>query len=76
MLLISGDVDPVTPPWIAEAAARHLSNGRQVRICNGSHYSYECAENLVADFIERGMTQGLDVSCLEQIKRLPFKPGK
>lgn len=76
VLLISGDVDPVTPPWIAEAAARHLPNGRQFRIPNGSHYSYECSENLIADFIERGTTQGLDASCLEQIKRLPFNPGK
>lgn len=76
VLLISGDVDPVTPPWIAEAAVRHLPNGRQYRIPNGSHYSYECSENLIADFIERGTTQGLDASCLEQIKRLPFNPGK
>jgi pimeloyl-ACP methyl ester carboxylesterase len=76
VLLVSGDVDPVTPPWIAEAAARHLPNGKQVRIHNGTHYSYECAENLVADFIERGTTNGLDSSCLEQIRRPPFNIGK
>lgn len=76
VLLVSGEVDPVTPPWIAEAAARNLPNGRQVRIPYGSHYSYECAENLVAEFIERGTTQGLDISCLEQIRRLPFNTGK
>ncbi|HEY0407112.1 MAG TPA: alpha/beta hydrolase [Pyrinomonadaceae bacterium] len=76
VLLVSGDVDPVTPPWIAEAAARYLPNGRQVRIHNGTHYSYECAENLVADFIERGTTKGLDASCLEQIRRPPFNTGK
>lgn len=76
VLLVSGDVDPVTPPWIAEAAARHLSNSRQLRIHNGTHYSYDCAENLVAEFIERGTTVGLDASCLEQIRRLPFNTGK
>ncbi|HEX8491937.1 MAG TPA: alpha/beta hydrolase [Pyrinomonadaceae bacterium] len=76
VLLVSGEVDPVTPPWIAEAAARNLPNGRQVRIRNGSHYSYDCAENLVAEFIDRGTTQGLDISCLEQIRRLPFNTGK
>lgn len=76
VLLVSGEIDPVTPPWIAEAAARLLPNGRHVRIHNGSHYSYDCAENLVAAFIERGATKELDASCLEQIKRLPFNPGK
>jgi pimeloyl-ACP methyl ester carboxylesterase len=76
VLLVSGDIDPVTPPWIAEAAARYLPNSRQVRIHNGSHYSYECAENLVAEFIERGTTQGLDASCLAQIRRQPFNTGK
>ncbi|MDX6693060.1 MAG: hypothetical protein QOF02_663 [Blastocatellia bacterium] len=76
VLLISGEVDPVTPPWIAEAAARYLPNGRQVRIHNGTHYSYECAENLVAEFIESGTTKGLDASCLEQIRRQPFKTSK
>lgn len=75
VLLVSGEVDPVTPPWIAEEAARHLPNGRQFRIRNGSHYSYDCAENLVAEFIERGTAQGLDASCLEQIRRLPFNAG-
>jgi pimeloyl-ACP methyl ester carboxylesterase len=76
VLLVSGEVDPVTPPWVAAAAARYLPNSRQVLIRNGSHYSYECAENLVAEFIERGTTVGLDASCLEQIRRLPFNPGK
>jgi pimeloyl-ACP methyl ester carboxylesterase len=76
VLLVSGEVDPVTPPWIAEAAVRYLPNGRQFRIPNGSHYSYDCAENLVAEFIERGTTQGLDASCLEQIRRMPFNTGK
>lgn len=76
VLLVSGEVDPVTPPWVAASAARHLPNSRHLLIRNGSHYSYECAENLVAEFIERGTAQGLDASCLEQIRRLPFNPGK
>lgn len=76
VLLVSGEIDPVTPPWIAAAAARNLPNSRQVLIYYGSHYTYECAENLAAEFIERGTSTGLDTSCLEQVKRLPFNPGK
>ncbi|MBD0327267.1 MAG: alpha/beta hydrolase, partial [Pyrinomonadaceae bacterium] len=76
VLIVSGEIDPVTPSWIATAAARHLPNSRQLLIRNGSHYSYECAENIIAEFLDRGTTQALDASCLEQIRRLPFSPGK
>lgn len=72
VLLISGEVDPVTPPWLAEAAARHLPNSRQLIVRNGTHTSYDCTENLVADFIDKGSAAGLDTSCVDQIKRPPF----
>lgn len=72
VLLISGEIDPVTPPWLAEGAARYLANSRHVVIRNATHTSYECTENLAADFIEKGSAEGLDTSCIEQIKRPPF----
>jgi len=72
VLLISGDLDPVTPPWLAEQAARTLPNGRLVIIKNATHSSYDCVEAMVADFIDKGTTQGLDISCADQIKRPPF----
>ncbi len=72
VLLISGEIDPVTPPWLAEAAARYLPNSRHVVIRNATHTSYECTENLAADFIDKGSVLGLDTTCIEQIKRPPF----
>jgi pimeloyl-ACP methyl ester carboxylesterase len=72
VLLISGELDPVTPPWLAETAARTLSRGKVVTIKNGTHTSYECVENLVAAFIDKGTTEGLDYSCVEKIRRPPF----
>jgi hypothetical protein len=39
---------------------------------NATHASYDCVENLVADFIDKGTAAGLDVSCVNQIKRPPF----
>lgn len=72
VLIVSGELDPVTPPWLAEAAARTLSNSRHLIVRNATHTSYECLDNVVANFIDQGATQGLDVSCVEQIKRLPF----
>lgn len=76
VLLVSGDIDPVTPPWLGEAAARHLSNSRHLVVHNATHNAYECLDNIFADFIDKGSAQGLDVSCVEQIRRPPFNtPG-
>ena len=71
-LLIAGALDPVTPPWLAEVVARTLSHGRLIIVPNATHASYDCVENLVAEFIEKGTAEGLDVSCVNQIKRPPF----
>ncbi|HZT59237.1 MAG TPA: alpha/beta hydrolase [Pyrinomonadaceae bacterium] len=72
VLMLSGELDPVTPPELATPLLRSLPNGRQVILRNATHNTYDCAEGLARDFIERGTTQGLDASCAEQIKRLPF----
>ncbi|MDQ3919606.1 MAG: alpha/beta hydrolase, partial [Acidobacteriota bacterium] len=72
VLMLSGELDPVTPPELATPLLRNLPNARQVVMHNATHNSYDCAEALARDFIERGTAQGLDTSCVEQIKRLPF----
>ena len=72
VLLISGELDPVTPPWLAAGAARNLPNSRHLIIHNATHDSYPCVENIFADFIDKGSAQGLDTTCSEQIRRLPF----
>ena len=74
VLIVSGELDPVTPPGLAEDAARTLPNSRRLVVHNATHTSYECVERVIADFIDQGSTQGLDVSCIEQIRRLPFTP--
>ncbi|HVF88738.1 MAG TPA: alpha/beta hydrolase [Blastocatellia bacterium] len=73
VLMISGDLDPVTPPWLAEAAVRHLPNGRQVVIRDASHSSLsDCARGLISEFFSKGTAKGLDASCTEGIRRPPF----
>jgi len=72
VLLVSGALDPVTPPWIAETVAKTLSHSKLVVIQNATHSSYECVENLIADFIDKGTTENLDASCVEKIRRPPF----
>lgn len=72
VLLVSGELDPVTPPWLAQNVSKTLSRSRLLIVSKATHNSYECIENVVADFIDKGTTEGLDVSCLEKIRRPPF----
>ncbi len=73
VLMLSGDVDPATPPQYGEAVARHLSNSRRVLIPNTPHsYGGKCLDDLIVEFITRGSAGGLDVSCVNQTRRPPF----
>jgi pimeloyl-ACP methyl ester carboxylesterase len=76
-LLIVGEWDPVTPPSLAEEAARTLPNGRVLVVPHGAHgqnglEDAGCLDALVAEFIRRGSAKDLDVSCLAKIRRSPF----
>ena len=74
-LLISGFVDPATPPSGAEEVASHLANSRHVVVRYGSH-AYgglsPCVDNIMAEFVGRGSAEGIDTACVEQIRRPPF----
>ncbi len=73
VLLIDGEADPVTPPWLAEAAARHLPNGRVVVVPHSGHaFSFPCVDALVAEVVAKGSAKQLDVSCVAQTRRPPF----
>jgi len=72
VLMLSGELDPVTPPDLATPLLRWLPNGRQIIMHNATHNTYECQEKLAREFIEQGTAKGLDASCVEGIKRLPF----
>lgn len=63
-LLLSGAVDPITPPSWAEAMAERLPRARLVQMADLSHDSDEgwCATGLIADFVEEPDVL-LDTSC-------------
>jgi len=52
--------------------ANTLPNSKLVVIQNATHWSYDCVENLIAEFMDKGTAQGLDISCTDKIQRLPF----
>ncbi|HKA23211.1 MAG TPA: alpha/beta hydrolase [Blastocatellia bacterium] len=73
ILMITGDLDPVAPPWLAAGAARFLPNSRHISIPNtGHHFRFECTDNLIAEFLSKGSAKGLDDSCVREIERPPF----
>jgi pimeloyl-ACP methyl ester carboxylesterase len=72
-LLISGVLDPATPPEMAQHAAHDLPNSRLIAIKEGTHGTgAPCIDGLVADFVQQGSAAGLDASCADQIHLPPF----
>jgi len=75
-LILSGALDPVTPPRWGEAMARHFPRGRHVVVPGAAHnVSFTgCVPDLIARFVEAGSADGLDVSCVPKT-RPPFVVG-
>ncbi len=73
-LVLSGDLDPVTPPGWGQAVAQHLSNARHITVPATGHgvASTPCGQELIRQFIDRGTAEDLDVSCVSRVRRPPF----
>jgi pimeloyl-ACP methyl ester carboxylesterase len=72
-LLISGALDPATPPEASAQAAKDLSNSRVVVVKEGTHGTGSpCIDGLVSDFVTQGSAAALDASCADQIHFPPF----
>lgn len=74
VLLISGELDPVTPPSNAEAAARTLTHSRTLVVPGEGHgvIMRGCVPKLAAEFFDKGTADGMDASCLDTHRPLPF----
>jgi pimeloyl-ACP methyl ester carboxylesterase len=73
-LVLSGDLDPVTPPTWGQSVAEHLSHAMHVQVAGSGHgvTSTACGKQLVQTFLDRGTTEGLDTSCAKTTHRPPF----
>ena len=65
-LVLSGELDPVTPPAYGEAVARYLKNGRHIVAPGQGHGTivHGCIQRLMSDFVDAGTVAGLDDGCL------------
>lgn len=75
VLLISGGLDPVTPPRFGEEALAHLPNGAHVVFEHGSHGDLACRpclDELLAAFYRAGTAAELDTTCVGRVSPIPF----
>lgn len=73
VLMLFGEIDPVTPPEFAARVASGLPNGLQVVVPGGAHGNFDaCLERLIHEFLERASVRGLDTSCVAKIEHPPF----
>jgi pimeloyl-ACP methyl ester carboxylesterase len=73
-LLLSGELDPVTPPSWAEEARKTLPRSLHVIMPGVGHgvSAHGCVPRLIARFLAAGTTAGLDPGCVAQSTRPPF----
>jgi pimeloyl-ACP methyl ester carboxylesterase len=75
-LLLSGALDPVTPPRRAESAARRMPKAQQLVVANAGHGVSQlgCAPRLLREFLDRPDSP-LDAKCLSEIPAPTFQLG-
>ena len=74
VLLLSGELDPVTPPRRAEEAKAGLTHAAHVIVPGVGHGTTPqgCVPDLVAQFIAAGNADALDAGCVSTLGRPPF----
>jgi pimeloyl-ACP methyl ester carboxylesterase len=75
-LLISGVLDPATPPAEAEVTRRYLPSSLHVVAPGGSH-SFTgmdgCVDVIMSEFVSSGSLESLKTDCIARIKPPPFE---
>lgn len=70
-LILSGDLDPVTPPRWGEVMKSHFSKAMHVVVPGAAHNTSTtgCVPDLIARFLDQ---KPIDASCVRKIRRPPF----
>jgi len=74
VLMLSGALDPVTPPRRAEAAAKYMTHAQLLVVANAGHGISQlgCAPRLLREFLDRP-EQPLKAQCLNEIPAPTFQ---
>jgi len=73
VLVLSGELDPVTPPAYGETIMAGLSNARHLILKGQGHavFARGCMPQLLDEFIARNDPAGLDAACLDRLGPTP-----
>ena len=73
VLLVSGNLDPVTPPYWGEVTQRRFRNALHVVVETGTHVPINpCLDEMQKRLFATGSLKGLDASCVNEAKAPPF----
>ena len=74
VLLLSGELDPVTPPQYGDQAAATLSHSRHLIAPGQGHNVLPrgCVPRIATHFIETADVTDLDTACVQELKPMPF----
>ena len=73
VLVINGRLDPVTPPDFGRRTVASLANSLFLEIPYESHSIFDnCPTGIAQAFVDRASVQGLDTSCIAQMRPRPF----
>jgi pimeloyl-ACP methyl ester carboxylesterase len=76
-LIISGRLDPVTPPQRGDEVASQLPNARHIVVAQAAHglealTNVECLDKVMLEFLGKGNAKELDTACVESVKAPAF----
>jgi pimeloyl-ACP methyl ester carboxylesterase len=73
-LLLSGHLDPVTPPSWGDEVASHLGRSRHVVVPGAGHGTTPlgCIPELLAEFLDTLEPAALDIACVQRLARPAF----
>jgi pimeloyl-ACP methyl ester carboxylesterase len=74
ILLLSGELDPVTPPSYGNEAAAQFSNSAHL-IANGRGHivmTTPCMSGIVTQFVRQASVEDLDTECMDRLGHEPF----
>jgi pimeloyl-ACP methyl ester carboxylesterase len=72
-LLVSGELDPVTPPEYGDEVAKSLRRALHVVVPAGSHGGTDsCIDSLMSEFVREGSVEALETACVKATERPKF----
>jgi pimeloyl-ACP methyl ester carboxylesterase len=71
VLILSGGIDPVTPPIFGDEVKKTFSNSVHLVAPNIGHgvSQHGCAPKMIKQFIEKASVEGIDGDCLKRLPR-------